>query len=227
MAPVPPPSACTHMTIRLIGLLLAALLAAPAQAQDPKASPAAKKAPAAAAPATKPSPTAPLKGAPTLPAAAKAAPGAQPKAPTPAAAPQAAAAKPAIPDEFALNILIRRTLLTLNDANQSNNYTVLHALAGPGFQAKNDVKKLSDLFAGLRNHNLDLAPIVYLTPRLTRKPELTKEGLLRLTGLIPSKPQQINFDMAFQKVGDRWRLDGIVVQTTPTAAQAPAKEKAK
>lgn len=203
------------MAIRFIALILSMLLGASAsQAQTNKAAAPAKKAPPAAA------------------AASKAAPAAPQKAPTQAASPaQPGAASPAIPDEFGLNILIRRTLLTLNDANQSGNYSVLHALAGPGFQAKNDPKKLSDVFAQLRGLKLDLAPIVYLTPRLVRKPELAQDGILRLTGFIPSKPQQINFDMAFQKVGDRWLLDGIAIQTTPAAAAAapapPPKEKAK
>jgi hypothetical protein len=33
--------------------------------------------------------------------------------------------------------LIRSTLLTLNDANRSGNYTVLRDLATPDFQARN------------------------------------------------------------------------------------------
>jgi hypothetical protein len=193
-------------------------------------------------------------GSPLLPAAhgqekspaAKKDTKAAPAAPDAPAAPkkEAAAAPglPAVPDEVALNILVRRTLLTLNDANLSNNYAVLLALAGPGFQSKNDVKKLEQNFAELRKSGLDLAPAAYLVPRLKRKPEITKEGLLRLSGFVPSKPVQVNFEMAFQNVDKRWRIDGIAVATNPVqptaakpatppapaagAATAPAKDTA-
>jgi len=124
----------------------------------------------------------------------------------------------AIPDEFSLNILIRRTLLTVNDANMSGNYTVLRDLAAPGFQSKNDPKKLAEIFAKLKKSDIDFAPILYFHPRLVRKPALTRSGRLRLTGFVPTKPLQINFDMVFENNEGRWRLDGIAVSTTPAKA---------
>jgi hypothetical protein len=139
------------------------------------------------------------------------------------AKPKPAAASQAMPEGAALNILIRRTLLTVNDANLSGNYSVLRDLAAPGFQQANDNKKLSDIFANLRNSKIDFAPIVYFDPRLVRKPEFTKEGLIRLTGFVATKPQQVNFDMLFENVASSWRLYGIAVNTSPAkTAEAPA-----
>jgi hypothetical protein len=43
--------------------------------------------------------------------------------------------------------LIRSTLLTLNDANRSGNYTVLRELAAPDFQVKNSAADLGVIFA--------------------------------------------------------------------------------
>ena len=37
--------------------------------------------------------------------------------------------------------------------------------------------------------------------------------MLHLSGFIPTEPQQINFDMLFEK-SDRWRLFGIAVNTS-------------
>jgi hypothetical protein len=146
--------------------------------------------------------------------------GAQPAADSAAAATPA----PPLPDGPALNILIRRTLLTLNDANLSGNYTVLRDLSAPGFQTANDAPKLATIFAKLRNSKMDFAPIVYFDPKLVRPPEITKAGLLRLSGFIPTRPQQVNFDMLFQQVSGRWRLFGIAVNTSPAkdAVAAPA-----
>ncbi len=135
-------------------------------------------------------------------------------------APSAAAPDARIPEARGLSILIRRTLLTLNDANLTGNYTVLRDLAAPGFQSANNAAKLSEIFASLRNHNIDLAPIMYFEPKLVRQPEITTIGMLRVSGFIPTRPQQVNFDMLFQKVADKWRLFGIAVNTTAAQPEA-------
>ena len=51
--------------------------------------------------------------------------------------------------------LIRSTLLTLNDANRTGNYTVLRDLASPDFQAKNSAADLSEIFTDLRRRHFD------------------------------------------------------------------------
>ena len=119
-----------------------------------------------------------------------------PNAPT-RRAPKATAPDSPIPDGVALNILIRRTLLTLNDANWSGNYSVLRDLASPAFQSANNPAKLATVFAKLRSRNLDLAPILLFDPKLVRQPQITKTGMLRLSGFLPTRPQQVNFDMLF------------------------------
>ena len=52
--------------------------------------------------------------------------------------------------------LIRSTILTLNDANRSGNYTVLRDLAAPDFQSRNTTTDLSQIFSDLRRRNFDL-----------------------------------------------------------------------
>src|SRR5579875_1339606 len=52
--------------------------------------------------------------------------------------------------------LIRSALLTLNDANRSGNYSVLHDLAAPNFQAKNTPADLARIFTDLRERHVDL-----------------------------------------------------------------------
>jgi hypothetical protein len=125
-----------------------------------------------------------------------------------------------VPDGPALSILIRRTLLTLNDANLTGNYTVLRDVAAPGFQSSNNAAKLAEIFANLRNRDLDLAPVMYFDPHLVRPPEIGKNGMLRLSGFIPTRPQQVNFDMLFENGAGHWRLFGIAVNTSPAQSEA-------
>src|SRR5262245_33835421 len=63
--------------------------------------------------------------------------------------------------------LIRSTLLTLNDANRSGNYTVLRDLAAPGFQTNNTAADLGLTFSDLRRRNFDLYGAALLAPQLT------------------------------------------------------------
>ena len=142
----------------------------------------------------------------------------KPKAGSAKAKPKQSAAGPELPNGLTQSILIRRTLLTLNDANLTGNYTVLRDLAAPGFQSANDAARLGAIFAKLRNAKIDFAPIVYFDPKLVREPAILENGMLRLSGFIPTQPQQINFDMMFQNVSGRWRVFGLAVDTSPAAA---------
>ena len=134
-------------------------------------------------------------------------------------------AQPALPVtvEQAL-YLIRSTLLTLNDANRTGNYTVLRDLASPDFQAKNTAADLAQIFTDLRRRNFDLFAVALAAPQLTSAPHLDANKMLRLTGVFPTRPLQINFDLIFQNVNGHWRLFGISVSTPP--APQPAKSEA-
>jgi hypothetical protein len=122
--------------------------------------------------------------------------------------------------------LIRSTLLTLNDANRSGNYSVLRDLAAPSFQAKNSAADLAQIFSNLRGRRFDLFAVAISAPKLTTPPHIENGGLLRLTGYFPTRPLQIDFDLLFQDVGNEWRLFGISV-ATPKTSLAEVKKPAR
>jgi hypothetical protein len=139
---------------------------------------------------------------------------------TPAASPQQTpAAQHALPmgNDQAL-YLVRSTLLTLNDANRSGNYTVLRDLAAPNFQAKNTAADLAQSFADLRRRNFDLFAAALIAPQFAAAPALDAGGRVHLSGVFPTRPLQIGFDMTFESVGGQWRLFAISV-STPGAPQ--------
>jgi hypothetical protein len=139
--------------------------------------------------------------------------GAAPPAPAPKSSqPKPAEQKLPVSLEQAL-YLVRSTLLTLNDANRSGNYTVLRELAAPDFQAKNSAADLGTIFSDLRNRKIDLFAVAVMAPQLSAPPHLEASGMLRLTGAFPTRPLQISFDLLFENVGGQWRLFGISVQT--------------
>jgi hypothetical protein len=122
--------------------------------------------------------------------------------------------------------LIRSTLLTLNDANRSRNYTVLHDLSAPSFKQKNSAADLAQIFTNLRQRHFDLFAVALEAPKLSAPPHLENNGLLRLTGYFPTRPLQIDFDLLFQNVEHEWRLFGISV-ATPQAPPVAARNGTK
>src|SRR5436309_6509748 len=132
--------------------------------------------------------------------------------------------KPAQIDRNGLLILIRSSLLALDQANKTGNYTVLRDIGAPGFQS-NSAARLGEIFAKLRNDNLDLSGVAVLDPQLSLLPQIETNGLMHMTGFFPSVPSQVNFDLAYAPVNGQWRLFGISVsigQSGPTAPEPPA-----
>jgi hypothetical protein len=137
--------------------------------------------------------------------------------------------KPAQIDRNGVMILIRETLLALDQANKTGNYTVLRDLGSPAFQA-NTAARLGEIFASERRDNLDLSGIAVLDPQLSLLPQIEPNGLLHMSGVFPSAPEQINFDLAYAPVNGQWKLFGISVglaHTGPAAPEPPAQPAAK
>lgn len=117
--------------------------------------------------------------------------------------------------------MIRSTLLTLNDANRTGNYTVIRDLAAPGVQAKYSPADLAQIFSSLRANHVDLSAVALVAPQLSTPPKLQNNTDLRLSGHFRTRPRQINFDLLFQNVAGEWKWFGISV----TAPEAPLSQK--
>jgi hypothetical protein len=134
----------------------------------------------------------------------------------------ASQAQVVMPDADKIVLLLRTSLLTLNDALQTGNFTVLRDIGAPGFREANSAARLSQSFSDLAFRGIDLSPVSVIAPLLTEPPHLDREnGVLRLKGYFPGKPVQINFEMLYQAVQGRWRLFGLSVQPGPPTSQLP------
>jgi len=131
-----------------------------------------------------------------------------------------AAPKPANIDRNGVLILIRSSLLALDQANKTGNYTVLRDIGAPGFQV-NSAAKLGEIFAKLRNDTIDLAGVAVIEPQLSLLPQIEADGRMHMTGFFPSVPNQVNFDLAYVPVSGQWRLFAISVGLGPSGPVAP------
>jgi hypothetical protein len=135
-----------------------------------------------------------------------------------------ATARPIDIDRNSVLILIRTTLVALQQANQTGNYSVLYGISAPGFQQLNSPEKLAQIFANLRAKGFDLSAVTVLDPQLSLLPVLYPNGVMRMSGFFPSVPLQVDFDLQFIGVQGQWRLLGISVNIVPATSMAPSVE---
>lgn len=119
-------------------------------------------------------------------------------------------------------VLIRSTLIALDHANKTGNYSVLRELGAPSFEAANSTARLSQVFATQRAQALDMSAVAILEPRLRQMPQITADGLLHIVGYVPSGPVQVDFEFLFAPVGKSWELFGLSVNLSQSPPLPPA-----
>ena len=120
--------------------------------------------------------------------------------------------------------LIKSTIMAVQHANQTGNYSVLRDLGSPVFRERFDQARLTAVFANLRSRGVSLSPVLFLAPNLTKQPEMTEGNELHVVGDFPTQPLQIQYEMLFLELDGVWRLNGLAVDAVPVqlSANAPA-----
>ena len=118
-------------------------------------------------------------------------------------------------EDAAAVYLVRSTLMALDDANRTGNYTVLRDLASPSFQAANSAQRLGEIFAPHRQAQLDLSIAASSEPRWLSPPSVGADRLLRLIGRLDRSSGSIDFALAFEPQAGAWRLYEIHVLAAP------------
>ena len=121
-----------------------------------------------------------------------------------------------------LAALIKSTIMALQHANQTGNYSVLRDLGTPVFRERFDLAQLTAIFSNLRSRSVNLSPVLFLAPNLIKQPELTEGNQLRIVGDFPTQPLKIQYEMLFLQIDGVWRIDGLAVDAVPQQAAAPA-----
>ena len=121
-----------------------------------------------------------------------------------------------------LAALIKSTIMALQHANQTGNYSVLRDLGTPVFRERFDQAQLTAIFSNLRSRSVNLSPVLFLAPNLTKQPEMTEGNQLRIVGDFPTQPLQIQYEMLFLQIDGVWRIDGLAVDAVAQQAMAAA-----
>ena len=114
-----------------------------------------------------------------------------------------------VPDQLELSKLIWSTILAVDHANRSGNYSVLRDMSAQSFQINNDAARLTEIFSGLRNQRIDLANVLLVPPTYLEAPRQVQNGMIEAKGIFQLRPVAVYFDVLFQWEQGRWKLFGI------------------
>lgn len=127
---------------------------------------------------------------------------------------------PVAPTPEQTTYLIRATLIALDHANRTGNYSVLRELASTNFQHRNGPDHLASVFAGMRHSHVDLTAAALQHPRWLAPPALTPDNRLALHGTMPALPSAVAFDVRYSIEGGIWKLDAIDISPAKTQTAA-------
>ena len=146
-----------------------------------------------------------------------------------AQAPPAVQAPPSlrpVPDQLEMSKLIWSTMLAVDHANRSGNYSVLRDLGAQGFQINNDAARLAQIFSGLREQRIDLANTLLVPPTYYEPPRQVQADVFEVKGLFQLRPIAIQFDLFYQWEQGRWKLFGIDIQPVSMVQAMPGPPSA-
>ncbi len=114
-----------------------------------------------------------------------------------------------VPGQLEMSQLIWSTMITVENANRTGNYTVLRQSGSQAFQIGNPPAQLTQVFSGLRSTGLDLSTTLLVPPTYTQAPQVLQDGIFRVQGLFQLRPRAIGFDLYYQWEQGRWKIYGI------------------
>jgi len=128
-----------------------------------------------------------------------------------------AAAEPAMPSEAVQEKLIKTCILTLNDANLTGNYTVLHAKLAKPFRTQFSPDKLKAGFKGFADQQIDLSVVAIKTPVASTPSKIDDRGVLQLRGYFDTQPSRVHYELDFLVTEEEWKPISINVRVRPAS----------
>jgi hypothetical protein len=126
-----------------------------------------------------------------------------------------AAAENKVPSPQLQEMLIKGALMTLNDANLTGNYSVLHARLSKPFRDQFTPEKLKEVFKSFADQKADWAVITTLRPVPAADSSIDKRGALQMRGYFDSTPSRVNYDLDFIPSEGEWKPLKLNIDVNP------------
>ena len=126
-----------------------------------------------------------------------------------------ATAEDKVPSELLQEILIKTSLLTINDANVSGNYAVLHAKLAKPFREQFSPERLKKVFKPFADQKIDWGVIATKPPVATTESKIDERGALVLRGYFDTRPSRIRYELDFLPSEGEWKPIKLNVHVKP------------
>lgn len=117
-------------------------------------------------------------------------------------------------------MLVRTVFVSLGQAIETGNYSMLRDLAAPGFRKRYSEAGLEHALAPLRQADVQFGDAVLTVPTIDQF-ERQDEGLIEIAGAWPGAPQPLRFRFLFQAASGAWQLLGFDVSRPGDGDPAP------
>ncbi|MGA2565768.1 MAG: hypothetical protein ABSF41_02950 [Pseudolabrys sp.] len=126
-----------------------------------------------------------------------------------------AQAEDTVPSAVLQEILIKTSMLTLNDANLTGNYTVLHAKLAKPFRDQFSPDRLKQAFKSFADQKIDFGLIATKPPVATSESKIDSRGALLLRGYFDTRPSRVLYDLDFLTSEGEWKPVKLNVDVKP------------
>jgi hypothetical protein len=128
-----------------------------------------------------------------------------------------AGAENKVPNAREQEVLIKASLLTLNDANLTGNYAILHAKLSKPFREQFSADRLKQSFKELSDKKADWEAIVAMPPVPTVKSHIDKSGALILRGFFDAGSTHVVYELDFIPSEGEWKASNLSVRLKPAS----------
>jgi len=128
-----------------------------------------------------------------------------------------AGAQDKVPSAVGQEILIKASLMTLNDANVTGNYDVLHAKLAKPFREQFSPERLKQTFKPFADQKIDWEVVVVKSPIATTEAEIDQRGALLLRGHFDVPPTRVIYELDFLQSEGDWKPIKLNVNVKPAA----------
>jgi hypothetical protein len=110
-----------------------------------------------------------------------------------------------VPDATMQEMLIKSTLLTFNDANVTENYTVLHAKMSKPFRDQFPPDRLKTAFKDFSDKHIDIALVAAKIPVPDMPASINDDGVLTLEGHFDTSPKKLKYILGYIMSDGEWK----------------------
>jgi hypothetical protein len=119
-----------------------------------------------------------------------------------------------IPNDDDQDVLIRTTLMTFNDANMTDNYSVFLAKASKELQSQANAEKMASAFEGFRKNELFFEDVATADYDSYEKAKIDNDGALVLAGVFKTDDMEVKYNLRFIQNNKIWKVLAINVNAT-------------